>query len=614
MELDKIQRFKQMVHSNPTLRLRLHRAVLEHEGLNLSDRALFDAVLAPIARKAGINLTYEEAEAELRNNRELDDDELDAVAGGVGTVYKRAVSGILAATMVVSTIPTTALAEEMGQTSAATKEPTVLIQQEQAGNLEEPMVSASADTVVKQAEPAAAGATEEPATSAEDPTAAVQDEQSPAEQDEAVTARAADEPAVVTPPDATSANLEYEAGKLDYVDKTAQQVKALGSGVFDALAAGTSGYAKAGVVGVQKLLVLAGVLGTKDDGVSSELLTQTKRLNALVQGMSKQLDENTKQTYQNRLTVFDNAVGALDIECGTMETMYQKGYALAKERGLLEEAEKNGDLDNTLVKLMRDEDAKGNPDFRDFSVLMNSIRTNYETVAVECAKEGGASPFYAFDSYWALYFNFDTQGYYLRQAYRTNAELQLKRAYTLLALYYNLPQTLDAGKEAEPMTAALQAALKGIAAQPAGTSPEAAFDRMSETQTYRYLKTPIHCYTTGRDYHASRLWSWFGSLGSDGQISEDQAKAFCERLHGHTVAEDLRLAGLMIEYTPYWNEWSEAHGRSLRLDEAHYPGLGIGYDDSGKDWQNIYLPFDATSYTPKRCSSDGYELLYLSGV
>ena len=178
----------------------------------------------------------------------------------------------------------------------------------------------------------------------------------------------------------------------------------------------------------------------------------------------------------------------------------QDDYAqqLADYQAAHDEWKRNeGDSSNALVTLMRDEDQRGNRDFRDISSLVNSIRQNFETVAVECAKQGGSSPFYAFDSYWAMHFNFDTQGYFLRQAYRTNAEAQLKRAYAILGVYYDIPNAANTGED-EPYTAALKSALNGIDAQPAGANPETLRGRGNLTNFH--FTSLVHCYTLNRDF------------------------------------------------------------------------------------------------------------------
>lgn len=47
-------------------------------------------------------------------------------------------------------------------------------------------------------------------------------------------------------------------------------------------------------------------------------------------------------------------------------------------------------------------------------------------------------------------------------------------------------------------------------------------------------------------------------------------KEFCRCLHGRTVAEDLRLAGLMVDYDPGWNDFLKAHGKDFQVKPEQY--------------------------------------------
>ena len=69
---------------------------------------------------------------------------------------------------------------------------------------------------------------------------------------------------------------------------------------------------------------------------NADLSEDIRELHSLLNGMSNRLDEGGKQIYQNRLTPFDNAVGALNVECAKVEKMYRAGYQLALERGLID--------------------------------------------------------------------------------------------------------------------------------------------------------------------------------------------------------------------------------------------------------------------------------------
>jgi hypothetical protein len=61
---------------------------------------VFEAVVAPAARSVDIELTFEEAREAALDGRELTDDELELVADGAGMLYRKLVSGVLAATLV----------------------------------------------------------------------------------------------------------------------------------------------------------------------------------------------------------------------------------------------------------------------------------------------------------------------------------------------------------------------------------------------------------------------------------------------------------------------------------------------------------------------------------
>ena len=589
--------------------------------------------------------------------------------------------------------------------------------------------------------------------------------------------------------DNSSTAVDYVVGKLGYVDESAAKVGKLGKSLFDVIKGGATGDLEGVLSGCRAFLQLTGAVEAEDEGpTNADLMNEIKDLNTLLQGMCDQLDANTKQTYQNRLTVFDNAIGGLNMECGRVETMIQKAYEIAESKGLLNQKEpekptltelpaepaapempseptapelpaeptlelseepkhpsnfypnderwdfmaddwyrrygidqmhytidyqcrvsmwkqahaaweaecdglradyekahadwqaecdrlnadfekahadwqaecdrlnaehekahtdwqaecerikadnekleadykaahaewkKDSNISRVITKVMRDENAAGNTDFQDYSSFMTSIRQNFETVATECAKKGGASPFHAFDSYWALHFNFDTQGYYLRQAYRTAAEYQLKRAYSLMGIYFDIPTAVEEsikknnGENKEPYTVALQAALKGIEALPAGTSPEDVRGETSASGLHLYYKAPVHSYTLNRDFKRSLcLWS-LASVGDGNHFTDKEIAAYCKRLHGRTVAEDLKLAGIMHEDIEGWNAFFVSHNHKERVSRESYVGLGVRHKVEKGTWNTYYLPFDATDNDLKKFDEDPrtHQVLFLS--
>ena len=240
----------------------------------------------------------------------------------------------------------------------------------------------------------------------------------------------------------------------------------------------------------------------------------------------------------------DQAVADWKAECEATEKRNEQAMA-DYEAAHKKWEDDYGDLSKILVTLCRDEDAAGNPDFRDYSDMVSDIRQNFILVAVECAKPEASSPFYAYDSYWDLYFNWHTEGYYLRQAYRSNAEYQLNRAYALLGIHYDLARAIEKDPD-EPLTTQLQDALNGIAALPAGTDPAT----INSTGSFEVL-----CNINGKTATKGQG----GGAENFSYASDDQINEYVKRLHGNSVLDDLRLAGL---YNPAMEDWwNDAEGR-----------------------------------------------------
>ena len=81
MAQENVMKFEQLLQSDKALQARLAQAAASYEGDKSDERAIFDAVVAPIAVEAGLEHTFDEVVA-VKDNREIDDAELDALAGG----------------------------------------------------------------------------------------------------------------------------------------------------------------------------------------------------------------------------------------------------------------------------------------------------------------------------------------------------------------------------------------------------------------------------------------------------------------------------------------------------------------------------------------------------
>ncbi len=78
--------FEKLLRGDEMLQAKLAEAAKAYDGERSDERAFFDAVVAPIAEEAGFPHAFDEV-VSAKGNRELDDAELDAVAGGGGFCF-----------------------------------------------------------------------------------------------------------------------------------------------------------------------------------------------------------------------------------------------------------------------------------------------------------------------------------------------------------------------------------------------------------------------------------------------------------------------------------------------------------------------------------------------
>ena len=83
--MSNVEKFEELLRSSEGLQARLRAATEAYEGDKADERALFEAVVAPIAAAAGLPFTYDEA-----REVALNDSDLEAVAGGGDGMYGEA--------------------------------------------------------------------------------------------------------------------------------------------------------------------------------------------------------------------------------------------------------------------------------------------------------------------------------------------------------------------------------------------------------------------------------------------------------------------------------------------------------------------------------------------
>ena len=359
----------------------------------------------------------------------------------------------------------------------------------------------------------------------------------------------------------------YTSQLAHQVDSEFGMVADFGTSVYGIVRAYYTGDITAGLAGITGMLGMFGIGGS--GGVTNEqilsaiqdLSLQVQDLRLLTMAMSAQLDETTKQAYRNGLQPFDNAMIALDTDAEILQRMLVTGAKLLAEQGTPApaqgaSAEEEQAYTAKLIAFIQENEST-NPDLKDFTKNMDDLKQNYVNVAGELGKPKDFSPLTAYDNYWNLYFNFESQGYSLRAAYRANAEFEIKRAYSLISLYYNIG-TGNTAVTYQEYGQLLANALTAIEENGPGISPEAASQQES-----------MYCY--GLEKNVKSIEVVNNPLDFDydkTKVGERQLSQYLEKMHGRTPQQDLELAGL----------WKDDY-----LHGASKDTKGLAYNYKGDD-------------------------------
>ncbi len=335
----------------------------------------------------------------------------------------------------------------------------------------------------------------------------------------------------------------YTSQLAKQMDSDLAMVADFGTSVYGIVRAYYTGDITAGLAGITGMLGMFGIGGPS--GVTNEqilsaiqdLSLQVQDLRLLTMAMSAQLDETTKQAYRNGLQPFDNAMIALDTDAEILQRMLVTGAKLLAQQGTPApaegaSAEEEQAYTAKLIAFIQENEST-NPDLKDFTKTMDDLKQNYVNVAGELGKAKDFSPLTAYDNYWNLYFNFESQGYSLRAAYRANAEFEIKRAYSLISLYYNIG-TGNTAVTYQEYGQLLANALTAIEENGPGISPEAASQQES-----------MYCY--GLEKNVKSIEVVNNPLDFDykkSKVGERQVSQYLEKMHGRTPQQDLELAGL----------------------------------------------------------------------
>ncbi len=141
------------------------------------------------------------------------------------------------------------------------------------------------------------------------------------------------------------------------------------------------------------------------------------------------------------------------------------------------------------------------------------------------------------------------QGYALREAYRGNAEFEVKRAYALIALYYNIG-TENTDVVYQKYGQLLNDALTQIEQNGPGISPQVVADNWQEVAYRDYqlkLENGLYCGTFNKRMYAMHrdIGPNIGEEMMNGvNVSSGLVEKYVSKPHGRSLNDDLLLAGI----------------------------------------------------------------------
>ena len=397
---------------------------------------------------------------------------------------------------------------------------------------------------------------------------------------------------------------DYTVEVLDYVDPTYGKVAQFGSdaySVFKGVYSGDVGSVLKGGMGILKMFGLfkkksaSTVPTVSNEQILSEVQKvgiEVVNVHELVAAMNDTVNITRQELYSQGVEAYDNALIALEGDAEILQNMLTQGAIAAAREGIEppeedctaeDEFEYNWQLVNYINEQEQKKDRKSQK-FAGFTRYAEDLGSNFTLVAGATAKPTNTNPITKYDKYWNTYFNYETQGYYLRQAYRSNIEYQLKRAFGILEIYHNIFDP-EAGGVKLSYNNQFCSALESLEQMPAGQSPQ-------EIDVYKPFR--VYCPTLDCDVFQISVQRF----AKGNNVVYEVLQEYANRLHGRTIEEDFKLAGLWGDghdpgsrdqllqwYNPPWEELGPTDYSRRYYREENYSrgGHGIGFNCKDKD-------------------------------
>ena len=372
-----------------------------------------------------------------------------------------------------------------------------------------------------------------------------------------------------------SEGFKYASGWVEKVDPVLGQVANFGAAIFGMASSYVGGnwvdLAKGGV----GFLQMCGIIPAGEKEVTAkDVLDEVKSLRTVVNSIELKTDENTKENRENRYTQTLTRAEKMQDRCASAYVMFRKAAEILASRkdnpmkapaanaSNEEAARYNNALRNVLIE--EENKAKAakadNSMFSDVQETVSAIRKDLQELTKwvsidKNALNAGANPIDVLDKLLSAKFNWDTQGYYARAAFRAELEATIKNSWAVVSTFYAATDPAVASKYQRELDS-VKAALQQIAARPAGMSPEEV-RRLNQAGKEINVYSPSIGYAIRHCWYATKGSGWGDAKGDaekdvlfthgDERVTNDKIWGYKNRLNGRSPIEDIKLAGLDVD-------------------------------------------------------------------
>ena len=405
---------------------------------------------------------------------------------------------------------------------------------------------------------------------------------------------------------------KYAAGWVEKVDPALGDIANYGSSVFGM----ASDFVKGDWLGVVKggvgMLQMCGLIPAGEKEVTpKDVLKEVKSLREVANSIDFNTKETLKENREDRFTAAEVRLKQMQDDIYRCYVMFDKAAEMLADRkdnpmkapaagASNEEAVKyNAELSTLMLQqqALRKEGKIQDPMFANVEATVNRLQSQLSETCKwlsidKKAVNSGANPIDVLDKLVAMKFNWDTQGYYARAAFRAEATVTIQEAWAIVSTFNNAtsPSMVD---KFQPDLDNVGAALQQIALRPAGQSPEEVRKLNQAGEEINVYSPSLGCAIKQSRYVTSgyafgdpgKLDSKNYAISRKEQITtEAQMTTYRDRLYEGDIWEDLKFAGLEVGDPNQSEEYKHMFGNAgiafhqdvaSKLTESIGPGGGI---------------------------------------